>query len=269
MTGSVPLDDDELAEWLAESPSVPATAIPRSAVQRKVLTQPGFVLHSRPYKETSLVIDVLTRDCGRIALIAKGAKRPYSQLRSVLQTFQPLQLSWTGKQDLKNLTQADWVGGMFPLEKSALVCGFYLNELMLKLLVRDDPHPALFQQYVSTLNQLAHGEPVALVLRQFELVLLKEAGLLGDLRFCSGSRMSVVPELAYVLDPDAGVRPAQHQEHLPVVSGACLLAMHEGDFREQQIQIQSKLLIRSLLQHHLHGAVLNTRQLLIDLQNLS
>jgi DNA repair protein RecO (recombination protein O) len=126
--------------------------------------------------------------------------------------------------------------------KSPLVCGFYLNELMLKLLVRDDPHPALFQQYVSTLNQLAHGEPVALVLRQFELVLLKEAGLLGDLRYCSGSRMRVVPELAYVLDPEAGVRPAQHQEQLPVVSGACLLAMQAGDFREQQIQIQSKTL---------------------------
>jgi DNA repair protein RecO (recombination protein O) len=117
MTGSVPLDDEELAEWLAESPSV-ATASVSPVVHRKVQTQPGLFF-TVAHKETSLVIDVLTRDFGRIALIAKGAKRPYSQLRAVLQTFQPLQLSWSGKQELKTLTQADWVGGMIPLEKSA------------------------------------------------------------------------------------------------------------------------------------------------------
>jgi DNA repair protein RecO (recombination protein O) len=89
------------------------------------------------------------------------------------------------------MTGADWVGGMLPLERSALLCGFYLNELLVKFLVRDEPHTALFEQYVSTLNLLAHDEPASVVLRQFELALLRESGLLGDLTFCtvSGSKV--------------------------------------------------------------------------------
>src|SRR5438445_9413576 len=115
----------------------------------RVAGQPGFVLHSYPYKETSLIVDVFSRDHGRIALVAKGAKRPHSKLRGVLQTFQPLSLGWSGKSEVRTLIAAEWVGGLLPLEKSALLCGFYLNELLVKLLARDDPHPALFDHYVA------------------------------------------------------------------------------------------------------------------------
>jgi len=239
-----------------------------SARERRVLDQPGFVLHSWPYKETSVIVDVLTRDHGRIALIAKGAKRPHSQLRSVLQTFQPLQFAWTGKSEIRILTSAEWVGGMLPLEKSALLCGFYLNELLVKFLVRDEPHPVLFDQYVSTLNQLAHDEPAPTVLRQFELSLLRESGLLSDLGFCTNSRTRVLAEGNYVIDPEVGARPASTFDAAPVVSGQTLLDMVAGDFTDPQTQFQSKMLMRSLLSHHLHGAFLNTRQILIDLQNL-
>ena len=121
----------------------------------KVLGQPGFVLHSYPYKETSLIVDMFTRDFGRIGVVAKGAKRPLSKLRGVLQTFQPLSISFSGKSELRTLIDAEWVGGMLPLEKTALLCGFYLNELLVKLLARDDPHPKLFDHYVATLNELA------------------------------------------------------------------------------------------------------------------
>src|SRR3982074_3801836 len=105
--------------------------------ESRILSQPGFVLHSYPYKETSLIVDVLSRDYGRIGLIAKGAKRPHSQLRGVLQTFQPLSVGWSGKSEVRTLNAAEWVGGLLPLEKSALLCGFYLNELLVKLLARD------------------------------------------------------------------------------------------------------------------------------------
>ena len=149
--------------------------------------QPGFVLHSYPYKETSLIVDVFTRDYGRIALVAKGAKRPLSKLRGVLQTFQPLSLSWSGKSEIRTLISAEWVGGLPPLEKSALLCGFYLNELLVKLVARDDPHPALFDHYVATLNQLAHQEPAPIVLRQFERALLKETGVAGDFTVCTST----------------------------------------------------------------------------------
>lgn len=248
--------------------ATPRAASKSPAKDLRILEQPGFVLHSWPYKETSLIIDVLTRDHGRIALVAKGAKRPHSQLRSVLQTFQPLQLGWTGKGEIRTLTTADWVGGMLPLEKSALLCGFYLNELLVKFLMRDEAHPDLFDLYVSTLNQLAHDEPATIVLRRFEFALLRESGLLGDLTRCTQERERVQTEQFYVLDPERGPRPAMPADNVPRVSGKTLLAMQRGDYTEQSTQLQSKLLMRFLLAHHLHGAALNTRQILIDLQNL-
>src|SRR6478609_8357938 len=118
----------------------------------RVTQQPAFVLHSYPYKETSLIVEVLTRDYGRIALVAKGAKRPHSKLRGVLQTFQPLSVGWSGKSEVRTLTGAEWLGGLLPLEKSALLCGFYLNELLVKFVARDDPHRPLFDHYVEALN---------------------------------------------------------------------------------------------------------------------
>lgn len=248
-----------------KSQTLVGNVLPR---ERRILNQPGFVLHSWPYKETSLIVDVFTRDYGRIALVAKGAKRPHSQLRSVLQTFQPLQLGWTGKSEIRILTGADWVGGMLPLERSALLCGFYLNELLVKFLVRDEPHTALFEQYISTLNLLAHDEPAPTVLRQFELALLRESGLLGDLTFCTFSRSKVDAALNYVVDPEVGTRIATTSDHIPIVSGKTLLDMAQADYADTVTQFQSKMLMRFLLGHHLHGASLNTRQILIDLQNL-
>ncbi|MFZ6688969.1 DNA repair protein RecO [Undibacterium sp. SXout11W] len=262
--------DDTTVDSVARTPAKKAIPVPsKSPVrERRVLNQPGFVLHSWPYKETSVIVDVLTRDFGRIALVAKGAKRPHSQLRSVLQTFQPLQFAWTGKSEIRVLTSAEWVGGMLPLEKSALLCGFYLNELLVKFLVRDEPHPLLFDHYVSTLNQLAHDEPASTVLRQFELSLLRESGLLSDLSFCTRARTRVQAGVNYVVDPELGARPALQSDLAPVVSGQTLIDMVVGDYSDPQTQFQSKMLMRSLLAYHLHGAFLNTRQILIDLQNL-
>ena len=158
--------------------TAPAVKRPRAAPRSdfRIAEQPGFVLHSYPYRETSLVIDVFSRDYGRVALVAKGAKRPHSALRGVLQTFQPLGLSWSGKGEVRTLTTAEWVGGMLPLGGDALLCGFYVNELLVKFCAREDAHPALFNHYVLTLSRLAHDEPPVQVLRSFERVLLRETG---------------------------------------------------------------------------------------------
>ncbi|SDF56163.1 MULTISPECIES: DNA repair protein RecO [unclassified Duganella] len=234
----------------------------------KVAGQPAFVLHSYPYKETSLIIDLFTRDFGRVALIAKGAKRPHSQLRGVLQTFQPLSSSWVGKSELRTLTDAEWVGGMLPLEKTALLCGFYLNELLVKLLARDDAHPALFDHYVSTLNQLAHNEPAPIVLRKFERALLKETGVAADLTRCIETRSAVRSELVYVVDPERGPRPERAADPWPRVAGKTLLDMECENYEDAATQAQSKQLMRFLVAHHLNGAPLNTRQILIDLSQL-
>jgi DNA repair protein RecO (recombination protein O) len=234
----------------------------------RVTSQPGFVLHSYPYKETSLIVDVLTRDYGRIALIAKGAKRPHSQLRGVLQTFQPLSISWSGKAEVRTLTVAEWIGGLLPLEKSALLCGFYLNELLVKLLARDDPHPALFDHYVATLNQLAHNESAPIVLRMFERALLKEIGVGGDFTVCAASREPVDAAKMYVVDPERGPRFPHPSDDTPRVSGKTLLDMEREDYTDSTTQMQSKFLMRFLLAHHLGGVPLNTRQILIDLMQL-
>lgn len=234
----------------------------------RISGQPGFVLHSYPYKETSLLVDVFSRDYGRVLLVAKGAKRPHSQLRNALQTFQPLSMNWSGKSEIRILSSAEWVGGMQPLEKSALLCGFYLNELLVKFLLRDEPHPILFDLYVSTLNQLAHNEPAPIVLRKFELGLLRASGLVGDITHCNTTKKKVVNDILYVLNPEHGVRPAQAKEKMPHVLGQTLLDMHDGEYLDPTTQMQSKMLMRFLLAHHLHGIPLNTRQILIDLQKL-
>lgn len=256
----------------SEKVAKPAKAAPRRArnpeKEFRIAAQPGFVLHSYPYKETSLIVDVFSRDHGRIALVAKGAKRPHSQLRGVLQTFQPLSVGWSGKAEVRTLTAAEWVGGLLPLEKSALLCGFYLNELLVKLLARDDPHPALFDHYVSALNQLAHYEPAAIVLRKFERALLQETGVASDWRVCAASGKAIALEQTYVLDPERGPRPARPSDVWPRVSGKTLLDMENEDYTDAQTQTQSKFLMRFLLAHHLNGAPLNTRQILIDLLQL-
>jgi DNA repair protein RecO (recombination protein O) len=211
---------------------------------------------------------MFTRDYGRVGLVAKGAKRPHSKLRGVLQTFQPLSSSWSGKSELRVLVDAEWVGGMLPIEKTALLCGFYLNELLVKLIARDDPHPALFDHYVATLNQLAHNEPAPIVLRKFERALLKETGVAADLTRCTSTRAPVDPSGEYVVDPERGPRLVRISDTWPVVAGKTLLDMEAEDYADPVTQAQSKQLMRFLLAHHLGGAPLNTRQILVDLMQL-
>ncbi|GJH09464.1 DNA repair protein RecO [Caballeronia novacaledonica] len=242
-------------------------AAPRSDF--RIAEQPGFVLHSYPYRETSLIIDVFSRDFGRVALVAKGAKRPHSALRGVLQTFQPLGLSWSGKGEVRTLTTAEWVGGMLPLAGDALLCGFYVNELLVKFCAREDAHPALFNHYVLTLSRLAHDEPAVQVLRSFERVLLRETGYAMNLTR-TVTRQPVVAEGRYVFDPDRGVREASDDlpAPWPVISGQTLIDMERDDYTSPQTAAQSKTLMRFLLNHYLGGTPLATRQILIDLQKL-
>ena len=240
-----------------------------SASEYRIAEQPAFVLHSYPYRETSLIIDVLSRDHGRLALVAKGAKRPHSALRGVLQTFQPLALSWSGRGEVRTLTGAEWVGGMLPLTGDALLCGFYVNELLVKFCAREDPHPQLFHHYVVTMTRLAHGEPPVQVLRSFERVLLRETGYAMALDR-TVARKAVEAGSRYVFDPERGVREASDDlpSQWPVIAGQTLLDMEKDDYHRAQTVAQSKTLMRFLLNTYLGGTPLATRQILIDLQNL-
>src|SRR5512140_259134 len=164
--------------------------------------QPAFVLHSYPYRETSLVLEVFTRNFGRIALVARGARRPRSALRGVLLAFQPLLLDWAGKSELRTLHKAEWQGGLPQLKGTALLCGFHLNALMLKLLQRDDPHELLYQTYYGSLRALSNGLDHAVTLRCFEKQLLKELGyaLTLDHDVASGEAIQPACNYHYVIE---------------------------------------------------------------------
>lgn len=231
--------------------------------------RPAFVLHTYPFRETSLVVEAFTRDHGRVALVARGARRPKSVLRGVLLPFQPLLLSWSGKRELRTLTRAEWQGGYAALKGQALICGFYLNELLLKLTPRDDPHERLFAVYEATLAALAGDVDQAAALRRFEMALLRELGYAVILDRDVGCDQPVAREETYVyvaeLGPvSAGAAPGNGVK----LSGQTLIDMQSGTFTSPATQQQSKALMRALINHYLGDQVLHTRQLLRDLQEL-
>lgn len=138
--------------------------------------QPAYLLHALAYRETSLVVELWTRDYGKVSALAKGARRPHAALKPVLLGFQPLLVSLSGRSEVKTLTGAEWVGGHLPPQGEALFSAYYLNELLMRGMLRDDPHPALFDAYAVAMARLASGLAAAPVVRQFELRLLTELG---------------------------------------------------------------------------------------------
>jgi len=228
------------------------------------------VLHSYPFRETSLVVEAFTRHHGRIGLVARGARRPRSSLRGVLSSFQPLLLSWTGKSDLLTLTRAEWEGMYVALRGQMLMCGFYLNELLLKLLARADPHERLYDAYRDTLATLAEGQEPEATLRRFEVRLLEELGYAVMLDHDAESGAAIAAEDRYVYLLEKGPVPGNVSVLRGGVelSGKTLLDMKAGRYDDAATQQQSKMLMRTLIDHYLGKQVLHTRQMLRDLQGL-
>ena len=249
----------------------PETHAARAARERgRHEAEPAFVLHSYPFRETSLVVEAFSRNFGRVGLVAKGARRPRSSLRGLLLAFQPLLLSWSGKTELRTLTRAEWQGGQPPPTGLALICGFYLNELLLRFLARDDPHERLYEYYQASLEALSRERQLPPVLRRFELRLLAELGygLLLEREADGGS--PVRPAQAYVYVPERGPVAADGggAETTVELRGKTLLDMARDDYSDPLTQSQSKALMRLVINHHLGGAALHTRQLLKDLKEL-
>jgi len=232
--------------------------------------QPSYVLHTFAYRETSVIVEAFTAEHGRIAMVARGAKRPRSELRGLLQGFQPLLISWFGQQELKTLLKAEWRGGLPLVNGSALVCGFYLNELLLKLLPREDPHPQLFANYESALADLAAGAAQAPVLRRFELELLTSLGYALPLVREADSGGPIDPAARYHYAFDRGPRLARpgHGEQLPLVRGATLVALAEGRYPDAATAAEAKRLMREVLDHYLEQRGVESRRVVQDLQAL-
>jgi DNA repair protein RecO (recombination protein O) len=234
--------------------------------------QPVYVLHTYPFKETSLVVELFTRDFGRIAAVAKGARRPRSAMRGMLQSFQPLLGAWSGKLELRNLHSLEWGEGLLLLQGEALMCGFYLNELLLRLLPREDAHEALFDYYRQALRTLASGQQLATTLRRFELRMLQEMGYAVPLEF-DDLEAPIDAGASYRYMAERGASNTSQTGHgnglqSCQITGKTLLDMLHDDYADPQTQQQSKQLMRTLLAHYLGDKPLYTRQLLIDLQGL-
>ncbi len=229
--------------------------------------EPGFVLHTYPFRETSLVVEVFTRHHGRMALVARGARRPRSALRGQVQPFTPLLLSWFGKSEVRTLHGAEWQGGLAPLAGMPLLCGFYLNELLLKLLARDDPHEALFDYYQATLGELSQLSDNALerVLRRFERHLLSEIGYAATFHEEAETALPVQEEKAYYFVPERGPYADGGTGGGIPVSGRTLLDMDQDRFESPATRAEAKQLMRALINHHLGGKPLYTRQMLKEL----
>jgi DNA repair protein RecO (recombination protein O) len=268
---------------------------------KKIAHEPAFVLHRYDWSESSLILEVFTRHHGRIALVAKGAKRPSSQFRPILLPLQPLHIAFSGDAEVGTLKGAEWMGGLTMPSGDALLSGYYVNELILKLLARDDPHETLFDAYAQVTQLLRDPAQVDSALRAFELMVLREIGLLPSLDTASLTLQPLQPEAAYTLMPEAGLRTVHgdddsgrdqtpHQQfnaqdpsqERPSLLGARWLALQTAlddaaplhatrgvcAAMAPQDKAALKSQLRRLLHYHSGGKTLRTRQMMIDVQAL-
>ena len=245
----------------------------------RVANEPAYVLHRYDWSESSLILEVLTRHHGRIALVAKGAKKPSSNFRPILLPLQPLHVAYGGDAEIRTLKGAEWMGGHVMPTGDALMSGYYINELLLNLLARDDPHPRLFDLYASVVQVIAsgHGEALQSALRTFELLLLREIGLLPMLDAQTLTLAGLEPQARYSLVPEGGLRQTGDADRASL-SGAewvgLQAALADGAAFTTTLRAcagvmaELKPQLRALLNYHCGVKTLRTRQVMIDLQNL-
>jgi DNA repair protein RecO (recombination protein O) len=248
---------------------------------KRISDEPAYVLHRYDWSESSLILEVFTRQYGRVALVARGAKKPSSSFRPILLPLQPLHLAFGGDAEIRTLKSAEWQGGHVMPTGDALLSGYYLNELLMRLLARDDPHPALFDAYAATVQLIASQSldaaqmTLQIALRAFELRLLRDIGLLPVLNMETATLAPLDAQTRYVLVPEAGLRQA-HDDDRSSLSGAqwqhLKLALDENALFSDTMRAcipglhELKTQLRALLHYHCGVKVLKTRQMMIDLQ---
>jgi len=228
----------------------------------RVQSQPAYVLHTRPYRETSLILEVFSRTYGRLGLVAKGARNPKSRLRALLLPFQSLLINWSGKGELALLTGVEATGPASELSGQARYASYYLNELVIRLLHRHDAHEDLFDRYSGVLAELYDDVSIQESLRVFEKHLLAEIGygLILDRDAVTGKPLD--PDKLYQYIPDRGPeqRTTGSQSEFCVL-GSSLLDLHQESFRSGRSRHESRKLTRYLIDHQLPGRALDSRQI--------
>jgi DNA repair protein RecO (recombination protein O) len=229
---------------------------------RRVQLAPAYILHHRPYRDTSRILEVLTREHGRLSLFARGVRGPKAKLASVLQPFQLLLVSWSGRGDAAQLTGAESAGQSAshsaPLPSGRLMAAFYLNELLLKLTTRHDPLPGLFDDYQVTLDALRAGEPLEPRLRVFEKRLLETLGYGLELAFQAQSGGPVEPGGYYHFKPAQGLFPTV-KDAAGALAGTSLLNLAREELSQARELDDARRLLQAALAQCLEGRELMTR----------
>ncbi|QSP96312.1 DNA repair protein RecO [Marinobacter salinisoli] len=236
-------------------------------MQGAVHQEPAYVIHRRPWRESSLLVELFTLNAGRLAVIARGASSSKSPLKAQLQPFQPLLLDWAGRGDLKTLTNVDVRTGPQLRRTASLYSGLYINELLQRILPVADPHPALFGAYIDAIAELADTADVEPVLRQFESAFAEAMGygfawdLATDVGqpVLTGQHYAYNPEQGIVLNPGSDTR----LQNLP---GEVLLALAQGNMHEAACRQTAKRIMRVLTDHLLQGKPLHSRTLFTHLR---
>jgi|SRR5215469_3513954 len=224
----------------------------------RVSLTPGYLLHQHAWRETSRILEIWSREQGRIGLVARGVRRPRSPHRSLLQSFAPLLLSWTQRTELGNLTGAESGGSPIPLRGRPLMAAFYMNELLLRLLPRQDSHPVLYDRYAVTLRALIEPKPAA-ALRLFEKHLLDALGYGLNLTRALPGDKPVEAEGQYLYDLESGPRALGGRRASGLlVGGRMLLALHAEALDDAEDLRAAKRLLRAALERHLDGRALKS-----------
>jgi DNA repair protein RecO (recombination protein O) len=225
-----------------------------------VYGQPGFILIHRKYRETSLIIDVFTRDFGRVSLLAKGVRKAKSKTAALLQPFMPLSFSYVGNRELKILTQVDIFQAALELKGLALYCGFYVSELVMCFLHQYDPHPDVFIDYTYCLAALATatGSEIEVALRLFEINLIEKIGygLQLELDFISGMPVNTAKNYGF------NVENGPYEDGSGFLSGSTLQALSSRALNDAKVLGEAKLLMRTVIDVYLQGRPLKSRQVI-------
>jgi len=226
----------------------------------RITLQPAYILHHRLYHETSLLLDVFTQDVGRVSLIARGVRSGRSKLRPILQPFQPLVVSFQGKTELQTLTVAEAVGPPLQFPGKLLLSGFYLNELLIRLLQKHDPHPGLYTIYQNTLLELQLAKMQQKALRLFEVKLLTELGYGLQLRYDCVTGKEISTQAFYAFFPEQGFKQTESAEGF---SGRALLALANEQLDELEVLREAKRIMRVAMGSILGWQPLNSRKLFL------
>ena len=234
--------------------------------QRRVQQQAAFILHHRPFRDTSQILDLISRDHGKLSVVARGSRGARSRLKGILRPFMPLSVSWMIKTDLGTLTGAEVSGAPLSLTGDALLSGYYVNELILHFLHRHDPQPEIFDTYSHTIAALAAADTdVAICLRQFEIELLRQIGYALNLDHEYGSNKALQSQQNYEYRPEQGPVAVNRKEGAQVFSGEILSAIGEQRFEDAAVLRSANRLLRDVIAFHLGGKELKSRKVLLEM----